>query len=98
MREVVEEHDSHRARDAVKRARQVVAHAVRRFRGYQHGRTGRQADHGVSPKGGVGKTTLAVNLGVALAAKDQRKVCLVDLDLGSATWRSRCSCSCPDDR
>lgn len=34
-----------------------------------------------SPKGGVGKTTLAVNLGIALSAHE-RRVCLVDLDLG----------------
>jgi pilus assembly protein CpaE len=33
-----------------------------------------------SPKGGVGKTTIAVNLAVALSA-NQRRVCLVDLDL-----------------
>ncbi len=33
-----------------------------------------------SPKGGVGKTTMAVNLGVALSAAGSR-VCVVDLDL-----------------
>ncbi len=33
-----------------------------------------------SPKGGVGKTTMAVNLGVALSATGS-KVCVVDLDL-----------------
>ncbi len=33
-----------------------------------------------SPKGGVGKTTMAVNLGIALAAAGGR-VCVVDLDL-----------------
>ena len=34
-----------------------------------------------SPKGGVGKTTVAVNLGVALATAASAEVCLVDLDL-----------------
>ncbi len=34
-----------------------------------------------SPKGGVGKTTMAVNLSLALTDGGARKVCLVDLDL-----------------
>jgi pilus assembly protein CpaE len=34
-----------------------------------------------SPKGGVGKTTMAVNIALALTDKGARKVCLVDLDL-----------------
>ncbi len=34
-----------------------------------------------SPKGGVGKTTIAVNLALALTEKGARRVCLVDLDL-----------------
>ncbi|MFT4264880.1 MAG: AAA family ATPase [Nocardioides sp.] len=34
-----------------------------------------------SPKGGVGKTTISVNLGLALSEGGARKVCLVDLDL-----------------
>lgn len=34
-----------------------------------------------SPKGGVGKTTMAVNVALALADRGARQVCLVDLDL-----------------
>ncbi len=34
-----------------------------------------------SPKGGVGKTTVSVNLALALTEKGARRVCLVDLDL-----------------
>jgi len=34
-----------------------------------------------SPKGGVGKTTTAVNLSLAISDRGARKVCLVDLDL-----------------
>jgi pilus assembly protein CpaE len=82
MREVVEERDLTALGDAVKRARQVwralsgaAGHAA------QEGPTGKLITV-FSPKGGVGKTTLAVNLGIAFAAKDQSKVCLVDLDLG----------------
>jgi len=34
-----------------------------------------------APKGGVGKTTTAVNLSLAISDRGARKVCLVDLDL-----------------
>jgi pilus assembly protein CpaE len=82
MREVVEERDLTGLGDAVKRARQVY-----RALSGASGSTSSDGPVGklitvFSPKGGVGKTTLAVNLGIALAANDQAKVCIVDLDLG----------------
>lgn len=82
MREVVEERDLTALGEAVKRARQV-------FRALT-GSTGSAASDGpvgklvtvFSPKGGVGKTTLAVNLAIALASQSKQRVCVVDLDLG----------------
>lgn len=35
-----------------------------------------------SPKGGVGKTTIAVNLAVALREQSRTRVCLIDADVG----------------
>ncbi len=81
MREVVEERDLSGLGEAVTRARQVWQAL--------HGPTtagGPAAPRGklitvFSPKGGVGKTTLAVNLGLALSARGGKRVCVVDLDL-----------------
>jgi pilus assembly protein CpaE len=80
MREVVDERDLTGLGGAVGRAREVW-----------QALTGATAGHGdasrgqlvtvFSPKGGVGKTTLAVNLAMALSDGGRRRVCLVDLDL-----------------
>jgi pilus assembly protein CpaE len=82
MREVVEERDLAALTEAVRRARQVHK-ALTGSSGASHadGPVGKLITV-FSPKGGVGKTTLAVNLGIALAGHDNAKVCLVDLDLG----------------
>jgi len=81
MREVVEERDLTGLGEAVKRAHQVW----RAVTGPVSRETDRPSGKLVtvfSPKGGVGKTTIAANLAVALAGRDSLRVCLVDLDLG----------------
>jgi pilus assembly protein CpaE len=45
------------------------------------GRAGRRIVAVFSPKGGAGTTTVAVNLGLAVAQKEPDKVCIVDLAL-----------------
>ena len=80
MREVVDERDLTGLGAAVSRAEQVW----RALTGSSDAPSAASRGKVVtvfSPKGGVGKTTLAVNLGVALAQNGARKVCLVDLDL-----------------
>ena len=77
-RDVVAANDPDAVVEAVERARQLSV-ALRGPGGAtQQGRVVTV----FSPKGGVGKTTVAVNLALALTEKGARKVCLVDLDLG----------------
>lgn len=80
MREVVEERDLTGLGSAVGRAREVwqALHGPAQHPSSSHG----QLVTVFSPKGGVGKTTLAVNLAIALADKGTKRVCVVDLDLG----------------
>ncbi|QNN53158.1 AAA family ATPase [Nocardioides mesophilus] len=80
MREVVEERDLTGLGSAVSRARQVWQALNGPLENASGGASG-QVVTVFSPKGGVGKTTLAVNLGIALAEKGAKRVCVVDLDL-----------------
>src|SRR6476620_8965503 len=80
MREVVDERDLTGLGAAIHRAHQVWTALT----GAPAAAAG--GDRGTlitvfSPKGGVGKTTLAVNLALALSARGAHRVCLVDLDL-----------------
>ncbi len=79
MREVVEERDLTGLGEAVKRARELYV-AVTGPAPVDAGGVRGTLVTVFSPKGGVGKTTLAVNLAVALSGRGH-KVCLVDLDL-----------------
>src|SRR3954451_11316472 len=79
MREVVDERDLTGLGAAVVRTRQVWQALTGAGAGTGDGSSGRLITV-FSPKGGVGKTTLAVNLAVALSGSGA-KVCIVDLDL-----------------
>src|SRR4051795_5309180 len=79
MREVVDERDLTGLGAAVVRARQVWQALPGAGAGTGDGSRGRLITV-FSPTGGVGKTTLAVNLAVALSGSGA-KVCIVDLDL-----------------
>jgi pilus assembly protein CpaE len=80
MREVVDERDLTGLGAAVRRAFEVWQ-ALSGVSSNQADSSRGQLMTVFSPKGGVGKTTLAVNLAVALSDGGARKVCLVDLDL-----------------
>ncbi len=80
MREVVEERDLTGLGSATSRAKQVWQALQGASTPAIGGTVGRLVTV-FSPKGGVGKTTLAVNLALALAEKGTKSVCLVDLDL-----------------
>lgn len=80
MREVVEDRDLSGLAAALKRAAEVWE----ALNGAPISQGATKAGHIVtvfSPKGGVGKTTIAVNLSLALTEGGAKEVCLVDLDL-----------------
>ncbi len=81
MREVVEERDLTGLGEAIKRAHQVFRAVTGPSVRGDDSPSGRLLTV-FSPKGGVGKTTIAANLAVALSAREGLRVCLVDLDLG----------------
>src|SRR5215203_5358745 len=76
-REVVAMDDLHLVAGAVSRAHQFS----QALRGPEASRHNGHVISVFSPKGGVGKTTVAVNLALALTDKGARQVCLVDFDL-----------------
>jgi pilus assembly protein CpaE len=80
MREVVDERDLTGLGSAITRAHQVWQALNGSAGAAPDGNRGKLITV-FSPKGGVGKTTLAVNLALALSERNTRKVCLVDLDL-----------------
>jgi len=76
-RDVVQQHDAAALAESLRRALEFFV-ALRGPAGAMHVS---KVISVFSPKGGVGKTTLSVNLALALAEKGARRVCLVDLDL-----------------
>ena len=89
IREVVSRHDLAGLTKAVQRANDIAIRIREREFGHEHqqppasteDREPGQVITVFSAKGGCGKTTLATNLGAALAERGDREVCVLDLDL-----------------
>jgi pilus assembly protein CpaE len=84
VREVVPVGDDWALATACERSKHVSQSMVGSAPSVPAGGSGRQGEiiTVFAPKGGVGKTTLATNLGVVLAAEGYQ-VCVIDLDLAS---------------
>lgn len=80
VREVVPAQDLAQVGGAIQRAH-ALAVALRGNQAAGRSRDGGQVVTIFSPKGGVGKTTMSVNLGIALMRGGENRVCVVDLDL-----------------
>jgi pilus assembly protein CpaE len=84
VREVVADRDLARLSQAVRRARDLARQIRRQVEAGHAPEDSRSRGHVVtvfSAKGGCGKTTFATNLGVALADRGRREVCILDIDL-----------------
>jgi pilus assembly protein CpaE len=82
VREVVAEGDIHSLAAACARSSEISRHFLPIAEPAEPVGEGRIVTV-FAPKGGVGKTTTSVNLGVVLARTFGRRVCVVDLDLAS---------------
>jgi Flp pilus assembly CpaE family ATPase len=83
VREVVQAGDHAALAAACRRSRDVSWRILAATTEQSGPRTDGQIVTVFTAKGGVGKTMLAVNLGVVLAGRGANRVCVVDLDLGS---------------
>lgn len=80
VREVLPANDLAQVSGAMERAH-ALSMALRGSASAAAGRPGGRVITIFSPKGGVGKTTMSVNLAIALMRGGANKVCVVDLDL-----------------
>lgn len=84
VREVLTDRDLSGLSHAVRRARDLARQIRRQVEAGHAPEDSRPRGHVItvfSAKGGCGKTTFATNLGVALADRGRREVCILDIDL-----------------